>query len=44
MVVDRFTALYSINRLPGKLMAIDILQDVWQARDPPYHVPGDHLP
>lgn len=33
MVVDRFTALYSINRLPGNLMAIDILQDVRQARD-----------
>jgi hypothetical protein len=33
IVVDRFTALYSINRLPGNLMAIDILQDVWQARD-----------
>jgi hypothetical protein len=33
MVVDRFNALYSINRLPGNLMAIDILRDVWQARD-----------
>lgn len=33
MVVDRFNALYSINRLPGNLMAIDILQAVWQFRD-----------
>ncbi|CAG8888662.1 unnamed protein product [Penicillium egyptiacum] len=33
IVVGRFNALYSINRLPGNLMAIDILQDVWQARD-----------
>ncbi|KAJ6099146.1 Protein of unknown function DUF3468 [Penicillium canescens] len=33
MVVDRFNALYSTNCLPGNLMAIDILQDVWQAHD-----------
>ncbi|OJJ42391.1 hypothetical protein ASPZODRAFT_155310 [Penicilliopsis zonata CBS 506.65] len=33
LVVERFNALYSINRLPANLKALEILDDTWQARD-----------
>jgi hypothetical protein len=33
LVTERLNALYSINRIPGNLMALDILREVWEARD-----------
>ncbi|KAF9891225.1 hypothetical protein FE257_004789 [Aspergillus nanangensis] len=33
LVVERFNALYSVNRIPANLLVIELVEELWEARD-----------
>lgn len=42
-VIARFNALYSINRIPGNLRAVEILKQLWEARDLGFSISWVHV-